>query len=55
MTIRPVVHHDIIQWAQEMDAATAEIPADEHDRFLRAIDEIEHESKEAVREEWGKP
>jgi hypothetical protein len=46
---------DINQWAQEMDAATAQIPADEHDRFLRAIDEIEHESKEAVRKEWGKP
>ena len=45
----------IKQWAQEMDAATAQIPAEEHDRFLHALDEIEQESKAAVRKEWGVP
>jgi hypothetical protein len=45
----------IQQWAHELDAAAAEIPAEEHDRFLRALDEIEHESKDAVRKRWEKP
>ena len=44
---------EISQWAQEMDAAAAQIPADEHDRFLQALDEIEQESKEHVRKQWG--
>jgi hypothetical protein len=35
----------IDQWAKEMDAATAQIPASEHERFLRALAEIEWESK----------
>jgi len=45
------VHSDaqISQWAREMDAATAQIPAEEHERFLKALDEIERESKQAVR------
>jgi len=34
---------EISQWAQEMDAATAQIPADEHERFLTALEEIEKE------------
>ncbi|HZK83064.1 MAG TPA: antitoxin family protein [Humisphaera sp.] len=46
---------EISQWAQEMDASTAQIPAEEHDRFLKALDEIERESKEAVRKQWGLP
>jgi hypothetical protein len=46
---------EITLWAQEMDAATAQIPAEEHDRFLHAVDEIERESKEAVRKQWGLP
>ena len=36
---------ELDQWAREMDAATAQIPAEEHDRFLRALDEIEKQSK----------
>jgi len=44
---------EIGQWAQELDAGTAQIPAEEHDRFLQALDEIERESKEAVRKQWG--
>jgi hypothetical protein len=43
---------EISQWAQEMDAATAQIPAEEHERFLKALDEIERESKEGVRKQW---
>jgi hypothetical protein len=43
----------ISQWAREMDAATAQIPAEEHERFLTALDEIERDSKEAVRKQWG--
>jgi hypothetical protein len=46
---------EINRWAQEMDAATAEIPAEEHERFLKALDEIERESKEGVRKQWELP
>ena len=46
---------EINQWSQEMDAATDQIPAEEHDRFLKALDEIERESKEVVRKQWGLP
>jgi hypothetical protein len=35
---------NVAQWAQEMDAATAQIPAKEHERFLNALDEIERDS-----------
>ena len=45
----------ISQWAQEMDAATAQIPAEEHERFLTALEEIERESKDAIRKQWGIP
>jgi hypothetical protein len=41
------------QWANDLDKATAQIPAAEHDRFLRALDEIERASKDAIRREWG--
>lgn len=46
---------EISQWAREMDAATAQIPAEEHERFLTALDEIERDSKDAVRKQWGLP
>ncbi len=46
---------EIGQWAQELEAAAAQIPAEEHDRFLKAIDEGEKESKEAIRKKWGLP
>ncbi len=46
---------EIDRWAQELEAATAQIPAEEHDRFLRALEQIERESKEAVRRQWGLP
>lgn len=40
-------------WSQEIEAAAARIPEEEHRRFLTALEEIERESKEAVRREWG--
>jgi len=46
---------EIGQWAQELEAAAAQIPAEEHDRFLKALEEVEKESKEAVRKQWGLP
>lgn len=39
---------EISEWAQELEIAAAKIPAEEHERFLRALDEIEQESKEAA-------
>jgi hypothetical protein len=46
---------EIARWAHELDSAAAQIPAEEHERFLQALDEIEFGSKEAVRKEWGQP
>jgi len=43
----------ILQWASDLDKAAARIPAEEHERFLRALDEVERASKDAVRREWG--
>jgi hypothetical protein len=43
----------INQWTKDLDKSTAQIPAEEHDRFLRALDEIERASKGAVRREWS--
>lgn len=51
----PRADTEISQWAKEMDAATAQIPAEEHERFLKALDEIERESKEGVRKQWELP
>jgi hypothetical protein len=44
---------EIERWAKELEESTAKIPAEEHERFLRALEENELESKEAVRREWG--
>jgi hypothetical protein len=52
---QPSSASDIADWSTELDAATARIPDDEHDRFLQALDQIERESKEAVRKQWGRP
>jgi len=43
----------LAEWKREMDEAAAETPPDEDERFLRALAEIEEESKDAVRREWG--
>jgi hypothetical protein len=45
----------IDQWAQDLELAAARVPADEHDRFFRALTEIERESKDQVRREWELP
>lgn len=46
---------DVAKWSAELDVATAQIPAEEHDRFLHALEQIERESKEAVRQQWTNP
>lgn len=43
------------QWARDLEAATAQLPVEEHERFRRALVEHEHESKDAVRRQWGLP
>jgi D-alanine-D-alanine ligase-like ATP-grasp enzyme len=45
---------EIGQWARELEASTARIPAEEHELLERALEEIERESKDAVRREWGR-
>ena len=44
---------EIEQWAKDLEESTAKIPTDEHDRIDRALEEIERESKDAVRRKWG--
>jgi hypothetical protein len=41
------------QWATDLEAAAARVPTEEHDRFRQALSEIERESKDSVRREWG--
>jgi hypothetical protein len=43
------------EWANDLEAAAAKLPREEHDRFQKALDEVERQSKEAVRREWGIP
>ena len=43
----------IREWAQDLETAAARLPAEEHNRFHRALLDIERESKETVRHEWG--
>jgi hypothetical protein len=44
---------EIEQWAKELEESTARISVEEHERLERALGEIEQESKDAVRREWG--
>jgi hypothetical protein len=44
---------EIKKWAKELEASTARIPVEEHELLERALEEIEQESKDAVRREWG--
>ena len=44
---------EIEQWAKELEESTAKIPAEEHERLERALEENERESKDWVRREWG--
>ena len=43
----------LAEWKREMDEAASNTPPEEDERFLKALAEIEQESKEAVRREWG--
>jgi hypothetical protein len=52
---RAVANEEIELWERQVEAAAEQIPAEEHDRFLRALDEIEQESKEAIRKQWEQP
>jgi Ser/Thr protein kinase RdoA (MazF antagonist) len=42
---------ELAQWAAQLHAATSQLPAEEHDRFLKALEENEKSSKDAVRRE----
>jgi hypothetical protein len=43
----------IDEWARDLEAAAVQVPAEEHDRFRQALSDVERDSKEAVRREWG--
>jgi hypothetical protein len=40
-------------WTEDLESAAAKLPPEEHERFLKALDEIERQSKNAVGREWG--
>ena len=44
---------DIDRWARQLEEAAAALPADDVVAFRRALDEVERESKESVRRDWG--
>ena len=46
---------DLEAWAREIDEAASQLSAQDHDRFREALDEVERQSKEATRREWGIP
>ena len=46
---------ELRRWAEELETAAAKLPADEHDQFLQALDEIERQSKVEVGRERGLP
>jgi len=50
----PQTASEIDQWSSDLEAAAARLPLEDHQRFIEALDEIERESKEAMRREWGR-
>ena len=44
---------DIERWARELDEGASAITAEDATALERALGEIERESKDAVRREWG--
>jgi hypothetical protein len=48
---RSVSEAEIVEWDKEIEAEARRIPAEEHERFQRALEEIESESKRMVRRE----
>jgi hypothetical protein len=49
----PASEAELDAWEAEIERSAAAIPAEEHRRFLAAIEEHEAWSKRAVRKEWG--
>jgi len=46
---------EIAAWSREIENAAAQIPDEEHRRFLAALEEHRREAKEQVRREMGLP
>ena len=40
-------------WEARMQAGALRIPDEEHERFLKGLEEVEAASKLAIRREWG--
>lgn len=45
----------LAQWVKDLEVASASISTEEHDRFRRALNENEQESKKLARREWELP
>jgi hypothetical protein len=46
---------DIDRWARQLDEGATALPADDVAAFERLLHEVERQSKESVRREWGLP
>ena len=46
---------ELDDWGDELDAATSRIPPEDQQRFQDALVDLEKESKDAVKREWGLP
>ena len=44
---------EISQWRRKWTRPPPRVPAEEHERFLTALEEIERESKDTIRKQWG--
>jgi hypothetical protein len=51
----PVDAGEIEAWSREIAEAAAQIPDEEHQRFLAALEEHRRESKEQARRDMGLP
>ena len=51
----PAAVEDLHAWSRDIDEAARQLPGLDHERFREALDEVEHQSKEATRREWGLP
>jgi len=49
----PELQEQVDQWARDLESAAQRVPAEEHDRFQKALEEMRREGKEAMRREWG--
>jgi hypothetical protein len=48
----PASEAEINAWEKELADAAAQVPSEEHERFRHALEDVERESKEAIRKEW---